>query len=167
MYTTKSGAKNTASENHLHIWQKYRPTSSINFSDIVEDRTIYDETRTDVTFDPNEISGNSSTCSNNNNNQHKRTDEPEFDADAVSVDDILGNSIVHEIRHLSQSRQGGMFNASLPIDKSMSRASGISFGCVASESLLKESFRSGEEVLNVVCAFLCRNEYFMSIYVKI
>lgn len=142
MHTTKSSAKNATNQNPLHVWQNYRPTASINFSDIVEDRTIYDDTRTDVTFDSNEITSRSSIGNNN-----KSTAEPEFDADAVSVDDILGNSIVHEIRHLSQSRQSvASHNISVPLSHSMPKNSGISFNAFTSDSLLRESFRPAEEV---------------------
>ncbi|XP_055315088.1 uncharacterized protein LOC129575454 isoform X2 [Sitodiplosis mosellana] len=97
MYKTSS-AKN---ENLVNVLEKYRPTSSINFSDIVEDRTIYDQSRTEATFDPSQISGRLSTWGND-----EATIGPDIDPDTVSVDDILGNSIVHEIRHMSQSRQG-------------------------------------------------------------
>lgn len=93
MYATKSSAKSGADEKHKHLWEMYRPTNTINFSDIVEDRTIYDQTRSEMTFDSGEMNV---------------ANEAEIDPDSVSVDDILGNSIVHEIRHLSQSRQGAM-----------------------------------------------------------
>lgn len=85
-----SGNRNDLSNNnHPNRWGQYRPpATTINFSDIIEDQTIYDRTngRIESTF-------NSSAA-----------DQPEIDPDAVSVDDILRNSILHEIQDLSQSR---------------------------------------------------------------
>lgn len=94
MYT-ESSAKN---EKIVNVMEQYRPTSSINFSDIVEDGTIY--SNHSLAIDTAEISGRVSTWGND-----QSTIEPEIDPNAVSVDDILGNSIVQEIRHMSQSRQ--------------------------------------------------------------
>lgn len=164
--------KKALSENHLHIWQKYRPTKSINYSDIVEDKTIFDETRTDMTFDPNEMTGRSSSWSNNN-----CLEEPDFDADAdrVSVNDIISTSIVDEIYNgridqtISQSfvhQVGTGVSESVSVSDILGESSvrhlrqsrqdrtlslpmngpGISFSGAASESLLKESFRPSEEV---------------------
>lgn len=94
MYTASS-AKN---EKIINVLEQFRPTSSINFSDIVEDGTIY--SNHSQTIDPVEISGRLTTWEND-----QSTMEPEIDPNTVSVDDILGNSIVQEIRHMSQSRQ--------------------------------------------------------------
>lgn len=168
--------KKALSENHLHNWQKHRPTTSINFSDFIEDKTIFDETRTDMTFDPNEMTGRSSSWSNNN-----RLEMPDFDADAdaASVNDIISTSIVDEIyngrtdqtishsfvhgvstnhiEHVSESVSVSDILAESSVrhlrqsrqDRTLSipmNAAGISFSGAASESLLKESFRPSEEV---------------------
>lgn len=168
--------KKALSENHLHNWQKYRPTKSINYSDIVEDKTIFDETNTDMTFDPNEMTGRSSAWSNN-----VCLEEPDFDADAdaVSVNDIISTSIIDEIyngridqtisqsfvREVSTNHIEGV-SESVSVSDILSESSvrhlrqgrqdrtlsipmnsaGISFSGAASESLLKESFRPSEEV---------------------
>lgn len=137
MNSVKSTAKNAASENHLSVWQKYRPKGDINFSDIIEEKTIYDNTRSNTTLN-SEISDRSSVWS-----MDKCTIEPDFNPDAVTVDDILGNSIVHEIRNLSQNRQ----NASVPYKHSTSSLFGSqNFSYIPSESLLKENFKPAEEV---------------------
>lgn len=134
MYTMSSG-KN---EKIINVLEKYRTTSSINFSDIVEDRTIYDQTRTEATFDPaQEISGRLSTWEND-----QSTMEPDINPDAVSVDDILCNSIVQEIRHLHQSRASTSIRNSMPFGLSTSqfplRSDDIS--CASAD------FRPAEEV---------------------
>lgn len=120
MYTTKSSAKNVAGESHLNVWEKYRPANTINFSDIVEDRTIYDQTRTEATFDSLEISSRSSAWDN-----EQPTNDRYIDPDAVTVDDILGQSTVHEIRHLSQTQRVGntLSTSRLPNNNDFSYAS--------------------------------------------
>lgn len=89
-------------EMYSNLWEKYRPNTEINFSDIIEDKTIYESNQsTKTTFDPNEITGRSTLWKNGNSN----TDD--IDVDAVSVKDILCNSFVETIRHMSQNKQGG------------------------------------------------------------
>lgn len=138
MYATKSNANNGADEKHQHLWAMYRPTTTINFSDIVEDGTIYDQTRTEMTFDSGEMSGHAWQ------NGHA-TNQPEIDPDAVSVDDILGNSIVHEIRHLSQSKHGALGTS---IRDSFSYKPSTSQFLVGSNnfSCVSDDFKPGEEV---------------------
>lgn len=144
MNTAKPTATNSASESYLSVWQKYRPKGDINFSDIIDEKTIYDNTRTNTTFN-SEISNHSSLWS-----IEKCMSEPDFDADAVTVDDILGNSIVHEIQQLSQNRVGGgttSMRPSLAHKHSTSSLFGSKdFSYVPSESLLKENFKPAEEV---------------------
>lgn len=133
MYTTSSGK----TENNANVWESYRPQKSINFSDIVEDKTIYDQSRSD------EISSRLSTWGND-----ETMNGVDINPDTVSVDDILGNSIVNEVRHLSQSRQGTSRNtsvrSSLPYRFSTShcplRSDDLS--CASSD------FRPGEDVCN-------------------
>lgn len=134
MYRTSAITKD---ENSANIWEKYRPTTSINFSDIVDDKTIYDQSRTD------EISSCLSTWGND-----EAANGADINPDSVSVDDILGNSIVHEVRHLSQSRQGASrnssFRGSLPYRFSTSQCPLRSdeLSCASSD------FRPGEDVSN-------------------
>lgn len=133
MYRTASG-KN---ENNTNLWEKYRASTSINFSDIVEDKTIYDQSRSD------EISSRLSTWGND-----ETTNGVDINPDTVSVDDILGNSIVHEIRHLSQSRhdtsRNSSIRSSLPFRFSTSQCPLRSdeLSCASSD------FRPGEDVCN-------------------
>lgn len=143
MYTTSSG-KN---EKLVNVLEMYRPTSSINFSDIVEDKTIYDHSRTEATFDPAEISGRLSAWSND-----PATIEPDIDPNAVSVEDILGNSIVHEMRRLSQSRHAGLstsIRSGLPSKFSTSQYSirSDNISCASAD------FRPAEEVMNTTYVF--------------
>lgn len=128
MYTTKSSTNDVAGENHHNVWQQYRPTSTINFSDIVEDQTIYDRTRSEATFDTNEITGRSSAWTN----------EQAIDTDALSVADILDYDLKHD---LSQAHRGSM---STSMSNHFQHTSQFQFGNEFScESV---EFRPAEEV---------------------
>ncbi|XP_031620090.1 uncharacterized protein LOC116338772 isoform X2 [Contarinia nasturtii] len=107
MYTTKTNEKNVSNEQHqLNLWQQhrqqYRRESSINFSDIVEDQTIYDQTNSDMTYASGDISDRASSAWGNEfGAQHH-----DLNSDKLSVDDILQKSFIHEIRNISQQRAG-------------------------------------------------------------
>lgn len=124
--SAKSSAKNDLSNTNQDSWGKYRPPiTTINFSDIIEDQTIYDRTngRIDSTFSSNVM------------------DQPDINPDSVSVDDILKNSILHEIQDLSQSRHCTpsvlMNESQLPYNK---------YSVVKFPPPYNESFRPAEEV---------------------
>lgn len=119
MYSVKSNGRHSGGNKlTVNVWEQYRPQNTINFSDIVEDNTIYDRTANDTT-EGIEISGRSSMWSNQG-----------IDLDAVSVDEILSDSIVHEVRHMGQSRHG--LNAS----------------AISTQSMHEENFRPSEEVIS-------------------
>lgn len=106
---------------------KYRPpVTTINFSDIIEDQTIYDRTngRIESTF-----------------NSSIGADQPVIDPDSVSVADILGNSMLNEIRDLNQSRQRAI---SASINESQQPYN--KFSAVKYPQPYNESFRPAEEV---------------------
>lgn len=108
-----------------NVWENYRPVNSINFSDIIEDETIYDRSqgRMDSSIESS-----------------KMIDQRNIDPDALSVDDILGDSVVHEIRDLSRSQQrarGTSIGSHLP-------SRHTDFGI--QNFSLKESFKPSEEV---------------------
>lgn len=130
----KYSAKNGFGDKYRNIWEQYRPVTTINFSDIIEEKTIYDRTdgHIETTFESTDMENH-----------------PNIDPDAVSVDDILGNSIVHEIRHMSQSRHGKLSNsmrASIPNRFYGSHLGDDDIGDFTSDNLAKESFRPAEEV---------------------
>lgn len=110
------------------MWPNYRPpATAINFSDIIEDQTIYDRTngRIESTFNASAI------------------DRPVINPDSVSVDDILRNSTIHEIRDLSQSRQR---TTSASINESQQLYN--KYSAVKEPLAYDESFRPAEEVKN-------------------
>lgn len=133
MQSSKHSAENGLNNKNRNIWEQYRPVTSINFSDIIEEKTIYDRTgQIETTFESTDM-GN----------------HPDIDPDAVSVDDILGNSIVHEIRHMSQSRHGNLstsIRASIPNRLYGSQLGVEDIGSFTSDKLANESFRPAEEV---------------------
>lgn len=123
--SAESHSSNTANRN---MWQNYRPpATAINFSDIIEDQTIYDRTngRIESTFNSSAI------------------DRPIINPDSVSVDDILRNSTIHEIRDLSQSRQRTI---SASINESQQPYN--KYSSVNVPPAYDDSFRPAEEVNN-------------------
>lgn len=143
MHSSKYRTKNALSDSNRNVWEKYRPASSINFSDFIEDNTIYDRTdgRIESTFESSVMA-----------------DQPDIDTDSMTVDEILGNSIVHEIRHLSQSRQGAMstsIHANIPYRNSVAKfPDAEECGRATMENLMKESFRPAEEVRKIQSNFI-------------
>lgn len=125
--TTKSSVANDFCKNQ-NKWAKYRPpATTINFSDIIEDQTIYDRTngRIESTF-------NSSVA-----------DHAVINPDAVSVDDILGNSMLNEIRDLSHSRHRAV---GASINESQQQQLYNKFSATKFPPACNESFRPAEEV---------------------
>lgn len=113
-------------KSNRNAWSNHRPpAATFNFSDIIEDQTIYDRTngRIESTF-------NSSAM-----------DRPTINPDSVSVDDILRNSTVHEIRDLSQRRQRTI---SASINESQQPYN--KYSAVKEPPAYDESFRPAEEV---------------------
>lgn len=87
-----------------NIWQKYRPRTAINFSDLVEERTIdacisspsfSSPNLAKHLFEPSEFSGRSTGRLKDNTNRNNGDGASE-----MSVDVILGESFVHEIRNI-------------------------------------------------------------------
>lgn len=106
MYKTNTNGENVSKEQQIHLWQQhrqqYRHESSINFSDIVEDQTIYDQTRSDVTFESADMSGRTTSAWGSEFGAHG----DDINSDKLSVDDILQRSFINEIRNMSQQRAG-------------------------------------------------------------
>lgn len=127
--SAKSSARSYSNSNpNRNVWTNYRPpATAINFSDIIEDQTIYDRTngRIETTF-------NSSAL-----------DQPVINADSMSVDDILRNSTVHEIRDLGQSRQR---TTSASINESQQQQTYQKYSSVKVPPAYDDSFRPAEEV---------------------
>lgn len=131
--------------------------AEVNFSDVCDDRTVYETSQASKsTFEPNEITGRSTSWLTADTKYHSQSN---IDVDAVSVDDILGNSFVENIRHMSQNKQPNVdrsLSASIP-RKYMSTSSltcdkfslGQSFAMhnsKLSESVQSDQFRPSEEV---------------------
>lgn len=126
----KSSATNDLSNStNRNIWSKYRPpATAINFSDIIDDQTIYDRTngRIEATFN--------STIA----------DQQIINPDAVSVDDILGNSMLNEIRDLSHNRH----RIGASINDFEQKQSFNKYSTAKYPPAYNESFRPAEEVNN-------------------
>lgn len=132
MQSSKYRTENALSNNNRNVWEKYRPAAPMNFSDYIEEKTIYDRTdgRIESTFDSIDTA-----------------DQPDMDPDSITVDEILGKSMVQEIRHMSQSRLGAMSTsiaASIPYRNSVAKFSGVG---IDNSNLMMESFRPAEEVI--------------------
>lgn len=122
----QSSGKSGAENKNRNMWPNYRPpATTINFSDIIEDQTIYDRTngRIETTFNSSAV------------------DRPDINPDSVSVADILGNSMLNEIRDLNQSRQrtisASINGSQQPYNK---------YSAVSIPPAYNESFRPAEEV---------------------
>lgn len=114
MSALNKGAKSVSNELEK-IWEKYRVNNAINFSDVIEDRTIYETScpspllLSKNTFEPKEITGRSTSCLTNSG-LHQPSD---IDAADISVDKILGESFVEEIRNMSHI-DGNSIRISMP-----------------------------------------------------
>lgn len=116
----------------------------MNFSDLIEDKTIHVEKSSissSPPFEPNEISGRSTGTA--------LTED--VDCDQFSVDDILGASFVQEIRHITKQCD----RQSLQINRPTSNSSVNSFTWnrsklpnppTYSDSLTDECFEPAEKV---------------------
>lgn len=158
-------AANTAkSDKYGDAWEKYRPNVGINFSDVIEDKTIYDTSQASKsTFEPNEITGRSTSWVSTDS---KYRAQSEIDVNALSVDDILGSSFVENIRHMSQNKHI-QTNGSLSIGIPHKYTSTTSLACdnlnwnqsvassnaQVSESMKSEQFRPFDEVGFTFCHF--------------
>lgn len=98
-------AASSGDEKAHNIWQKYRPRTAINFSDLVEERTI-DAVPSFSSpifgkhlFEPTEFSGRSTGRLKDNSNRDTGDGVSE-----MSVDVILGESFVHEIRNIRNAK---------------------------------------------------------------
>lgn len=90
-----------------NIWQKYRPRAAINFSDLVEERTIdacvsspsfSTSNLAKHTFEPTEITGRSTSRLKDNRTRDAGVAAAAAD---MSIDMILSDSFVHGIRSMS------------------------------------------------------------------
>lgn len=155
-------------------WMQSRPKGPINFSNVNQENTIYD-TSHGSQFDPNEITGRSTSYADSKSSTHNS-----IDVNAMSVDDILGNSFVENIRHMSQNKHtqaDTSHSASIP-RKHVSNASEYcdkfnwnqSFPAGQEKmSEMSEQFRPSEEVsissgLHFCCFFFEWHFHIIPIY---
>lgn len=167
MSAMKNGIKKAKND----LWEKYRP-KPINFSDVAEDGTIYESNDTSNertapspsqlsltnsrvplkhTFEPNEITGRSTECLAMQGLRQVLDVDPE----AISVEDLVNDSFVEQIRNMSQFNYDESVRISLPNRYSASNAMArkdfpwnqqISNVDQSMESLLNENFMPAEEV---------------------
>lgn len=102
-------AVSTDDEVIQNVWQKYRPTAAINFSDLVEERTMdgvftsssfSSPTVAKQTFEPTEITGRS-TGRVMANNRKTKNDYASIAA-KMTTNMILDSSLLSEIRSLKE-----------------------------------------------------------------
>lgn len=111
--TTKNSPSKAKNAMYSSLWNRHRQNESINFSDVIEEQTFYESNQTSKsTFEPNEITGRSTSKA-----WQRKLPEEEIDVDAVSVNDILGNSFVENIRHMSQSKHGAKQSLAISLPK--------------------------------------------------
>lgn len=86
------------SNKYADYWMQSRPKGPINFSNVNQENTIYD-TSLASQLDPSEMTGRSTSFADS-----RSRGQSSVDVNAMSVDDILGNSFVENIRHMSQNK---------------------------------------------------------------
>lgn len=168
------------SDKYAAAWEKYRPNMAINFSDVIEDKTISDTSEASKsTFEPNEITGRSTSWVSTD---AKYRSQSEIDVNALSVDDILGSSFVDNIRHMSQNKHmhtNGSLSMGIPhkyssaaslmpesLNWNQSVASGIGVSAQTSESMKSERFRPFDEVGYTVYYIFSANSSQYSVLTK-
>lgn len=155
------------SDKYGDAWSQYRPNTAINFSDVIEDKTIYDTSQaTKSSFDPNEITGRSTSYGAYGDSKYRT--QSSIDVDAVSVDDILGNSFVENIRHMSQNKH---VNADSSLSVNIPRKYTTPLSCdkfnwnqsfptnQEKMSEMSEQFRPSEEVSIMCSSVLCHLKF--------
>lgn len=149
-----------------NVWQKYRPKAAINFSDLVEERSmdsclaspsVSSPNLGKPSFEPTEITGRSTGRNRNVYGAPTITD--------MSVDDILSDSFVHQIRNMGTKNRpldtGNTTNqrTSLPSNYMTASSSLMSKGndvasiesCngLSSASVMSEEFAPFDQVCDV------------------
>lgn len=90
-----------------NIWQKYRPKAAINFSDLVEERTMDAAVPSSSFSSPNMAKDSLEPSEITGRSTNRAADKRKLEADVaavaaeMSIDMILGDSFVHEIRNMS------------------------------------------------------------------
>lgn len=97
-------AASSGDEKTPNIWEKYRPRAAINFSDLIEEPTMDAASPSYLsrdsfkhTFESSEISGRSTRDNRNRNREY----EVAAAAAKMSIDMILSDSFVNDIRSMS------------------------------------------------------------------
>lgn len=125
--------RHDANKNYLQVW--HHPSTSINFSDIIQNETIDDVTRTDESFDINKRPFRSATLNGA---------DADVDVTTLQVVQSLENNTVHEIYHSSERPLNRNCNGN-------GNVNGNSEYFDITSNLLKENFKSADEVNQTHC----------------
>lgn len=133
-------SKSNSNKNHSNDVYTYERRPIMNFSDLVEDKTIHMSPKSSFAsnpqFEPDEISGRSTDAATPEN------------IDEMSVDDILGASFVQEIRFMSrQGADQASIRISLPNGGQPEHWNrSVQQNCSYTDSLNSDCFQPAEHV---------------------